>query len=107
MKLFGRREITSIELKDEVAACRAEVSRLASVVRQLEGEMALQHEQVRKWMRRAVAAENRAVERDEAPPAPPALVPPAQQTLWGPRARRLARMSRPDPAEEMVNGLHS
>jgi hypothetical protein len=101
---FGSRQVTPQDLRDEVAACRSEISRLASTLRQLEGEQALMHDQVRKWMRRAVAAENRATPA----PEPEAVAAPVatQMPMWGARARRLARLSRPDPAEELANGVH-
>lgn len=76
-------------------------------MRALETEQATLHDQVRKWMRRAIAAE-RAAERNQEPdpkgpetPATPA--PVVARPLWGARARRIGRIARPDPVEELVN----
>ncbi|HKW42521.1 MAG TPA: hypothetical protein VJN39_14830 [Gemmatimonadales bacterium] len=115
--MFGfRKGQGDASLIQRVTVLEAELSKTQSVVRQLEGEQLLMHDQVRKWMRRAVAAE-RAVERNQEPaedgtPAPPARrVRLSKGLLWGARARRLARGA-PDPVNDAppeveANGVHS
>ena len=88
MKLFGSREVKGLpDLVDH----ELRIGKLESLLRQLETEQLTLHDQVRKWMRRAVAAE-RNQERSTlgaapAPATPPA--PPSRSTrgMWGARAR--------------------
>lgn len=112
MNLFGKRQDDpAVALR--VTSLEAEVSKLASVVRQLEGEQALMHDQVRKWMRRAVAAERnqaRAATDDSEEPMTPGTLP-ARRYAWGARGRRLTRAMRPAPEPEPAenggaNGVH-
>lgn len=76
-------------------------------IRAVEGEAAALHADVRRWMRRAVAAERAVDSQDVAQTTPP----PATQQLTGVRARRLARQLRGDPRLELnegeTNGVHS
>ena len=99
---FRKRQAAPPDAENRLAHLEAELTKVQSTVRQLEGEQILLHDQVRKWMRRAVAAE-RAIGRGEpqAAPAPPA----APRRMWGPRARR---MMRGDPLAEQpvaTNGV--
>jgi hypothetical protein len=105
--LFGPRHVVDSEARRELAELRAELTKAMSVVRQLDTEQAAMHADVKRWMRRAVAAE-RAAERNQGPhanghgPVPPVtpasptlheLDPPpvSRLTLRGARARIAAR----------------
>ena len=110
MPLFGPRKVEDdgaraalAELRVELTELRAELTRAESVVRQIEAEVIGMHDQVRRWMRRAVAAE-RAAERNQEPtgighdgqpeatPAPrTSAAPLSRVTLRGARARIAAR----------------
>lgn len=101
MRLFGPRQAVDETARAELAQLRDEVVRAQSVVRQIEQEAIAMHDQVRRWMRRAVAAE-RAVLRNQEPPvngmatpaahAPAVVVPPLNRVnLRGARARIAAR----------------
>jgi len=85
-----------------VTRLRDELERVQSVVRQIETEVVGMHDQVRRWMRRAVAAE-RAVVRNQEPavslphvnghatPAPRTPSTISRLSLRGARARIAAR----------------
>lgn len=99
MNLFGRRQ-ASVEdrlsaLANEVARLASEVGKAQSEVRAYQTEQINMHDQVRKWMRRAIAAE-RAVERNQDSSAErPAGSTPAPAALpWGARGRRYAAAMR-------------
>jgi hypothetical protein len=84
VNLFGRRKVegqpTVVELATRLGA-------IESALRQLETEQLTLHDQVRKWMRRAVAAERVATREAPGTPKPGAPTPPP---ATGVRARRLA-----------------
>lgn len=109
MGWFRRSGVTQQQLDDMRARLEARLSDQDSVIRSLEAEQATMHVQVRKWMRRAVAAEA----REQIAPA--GSVPAARRSgLWGARARRrLGLPDRPDMELEIVepveraNGVHS
>lgn len=103
MNLFRPRQVEDAEARQEVARLRGELELVQSAMRQLETEVIGMHDQVRRWMRRAVAAE-RAVARNqetatngnghEPAPETPAAPPPAalsRLTLRGARNRIAAR----------------
>jgi hypothetical protein len=96
VNLFGKRQVEDPEARRQVADLADEIRKLESVVRQIEGEQILMHDQVRKWMRRAVAAE-RAAERHQEPHrnGGPVTATPAPSVpllrMRGARARILAR----------------
>ncbi len=100
MLLFGRRQVTDVG--EQVRDLLHRVETLERSLRELDLEQVTLHDHVRKWMRRAVAAERRldAAAEPGVPPAQTALPLPAEppHRLWGPRARRLAR------ARELHNG---
>lgn len=91
---FGKREVTG---DARLAQLENELVKLGSAVRQLQLEQEHMHDQVRRWMRRAVAAERRAesgpAERAGAPGAvsggTPVRMTPArlramsQGRIWG------------------------
>lgn len=91
MNLFGTRKVTDAEARAELAELRAELQRQASIVRQIESEQALMHDQVRKWMRRAVAAERRTAPNQELELQPAEATPAPSPRTWGARARIMAR----------------
>jgi len=107
-RLFGRGEVTSA---DVVARVRA----LESGLRLLETEQQTMHDQVRKWMRRAVAAERRA---EGATPAQSETLPGAmagaldahggsrRRLNWRQRleSRRAAARAASDVASGTTNG---
>lgn len=103
MNLFRRRQAEpEPTLLAMIADLQAQVTGCLSQVRALESEQITLHDQVRKWMRRAVAAE-RAVARNQEPdgaPALPVAAPPARRRLWGARARMALR----PPVPANVNG---
>lgn len=89
-----------------LADLQARVASAESRVRTCEAEQARMHDEVRKWMRRAEAAERRAEQREpnqeqlslERPPGnavtpAPVVVPPGRK-LWGARARIAARRAK-------------
>jgi len=93
--LFSKRQAPQAappELAERIAHLEAEVLKVQSELRQLEGEQILLHDQCRKWMRRQVA-EGRNQERaagavtDGVTPSPPML----NRVMTGARARILAR----------------
>jgi hypothetical protein len=102
--LFGPRKVIDPEAREELVRLRDELVRVESVVRQFETEVSGMHDQVRRWMRRAVAAE-RAVERNQEPhangngPVPsvtpaspaPAAAPYSRLAMRGARARMAMR----------------
>lgn len=92
MGLFRRGQADNAPLALKLEHLERELSKVQSTVRQLEVEQVTLHDQVRKWMRRAVAAE-RVVERARgaAPDAPPTAAPSAARQPWGARARRMLR----------------
>jgi len=101
--LFGRREVTLPGTPERISALEAEVSKLASALRQLETEQATMHDHVRRWMRRAVAAERRVEARNQeldlgqpgAQATPVAATPaPRRTTMWGARRRIAERAAR-------------
>lgn len=98
---FGKRQADG-DVRVELARLGQRVTSLESTLRQLEGEQILMHDQVRKWMRRAVAAE-RAMVRNQEPSVQTIPVTPERPPTWGARRRilerRLARAAR-----EPVNG---
>jgi hypothetical protein len=101
LSLFRRGQVTQRQLDELAQRLEADLARQSSVIRQLETEQATLHDQVRKWMRRAVAAESRV---DGAPQAAaPIVAAPPPGRLWGARARRLARIAQ----EEATNGIHT
>lgn len=91
MSWFSRGEVKGAP---DVSDLLDRMGKLESLMRTLETEQLTLHDQVRKWMRRAVAAE-RAVGRGQGSPAPagtavaPPLVKPA--SLRGARARMYVR----------------
>lgn len=93
--LFGRSKVVRPDEDARLSRLEGEVVKLASALRQLETEQITMHDQVRRWMRRAVAAE-RAVELAHEPhpdaPTTPGPAPRPQMNLWGARARRAARV---------------
>lgn len=100
MILFGKRQVKPVA---ELEALRAELLKVQSAVRTLELEQQAMHDQVRRWMRRAVAAErNQEQARETDPAAVTPASPPVRMT--GVRARRLQRLLRADPAHELTNG---
>ena len=111
MGIFGKREVRG---EPTVGEMLARVEQCESHMRQLETEQLTLHDQVRKWMRRAIAAE-RTVER-AAGKAPAGAAPTQQALPWsqltGVRARRLANRAAagypgPPPADngERVDAL--
>lgn len=109
MGLFRRGEVKTEEHEALWTALRGlttEHESLVRKVREMDGEMTLALDQVRKWMRRAVAAERSAGRGDEreglpsdgpdgrrgGPPATGA--PPRSFTMTPARARILARRAR-------------
>ena len=85
MGLFRPREVADPVARSRLSDVEADLARMASAIRQLEVEQATMHDQVRKWMRRAVAAE-RHVTHEGAGTPPPAVAP-----VTGVRARRALR----------------
>jgi hypothetical protein len=100
VNLFGPRKVVDDDARAQLARLRDELVSVQSVVRQIETEAIAMHDQVRRWMRRAVAAE-RSVSRNQEPPAvnghgqaTPAMLPPAalsRLNLRGARNRIAAR----------------
>ena len=101
MGLFRRSEVAVASAKVDAEWGRqrldhleAEVKRLGSELRQYQTEQVTMHDQVRKWMRRAVAAERAVdVERGESIERVGAGDAPARPAsrLWGARSRVAAR----------------
>lgn len=118
MGLFGRGQATPPDVRLRVDAIERELSKVASQVRQLEVEQMTLHDQVRKWMRRAVAAERRVEESAPAPAehgasrtAQPAPVDPLLMFNAGLRGargriarRKLAALAR---ARAEAGGMHT
>jgi len=77
--MFGRGKDKRDALASQVGQLQAEVERLVSHVRTLETEQELMHAQVRKWMRRAVAAEGHQERRGGAAPSRAATPLPLPQ----------------------------
>lgn len=104
MALFGKRQVKPETGIDHL---ERELAKVQSALRQLELEQQSMHDQVRRWMRRAVAAERNQEAREGGghPSEPPPAPATAHRVLTGVRARRLARLMRPDPiAEPDTNG---
>ncbi len=107
VKLFGNGHAVS---REEFDALASQVLKYQSELRTYQTEQVTMHEEVRKWMRRALAAESRMDARQTARVAngeSPAVSSP--RNMWGARARRLARIARPDPRTEegADGGVHS
>lgn len=104
-RLFGRGEVTPGEVVDRIA-------RLESGLRLLETEQTTMHDQVRRWMRRAVAAERRLDDGAGAREGPlegeaSRLTPPRRNRLnWRDRieARRAAARAAHEVAPGSTNG---
>lgn len=110
---FGQRQVSTPPVEERLSRLEAELARLQSALRQLETEQVTMHEQVRRWMRRAVAAE-RAAERNQERPSvvepPEAATPvPPPRRMWGARERIAARRLRSAPTPtngEDPDGVH-
>lgn len=78
--------------EDRLSKLEAELHKTQSMVRQLEAEQITLHDQTRKWMRRAVAADKNA-ERNQEPGARIEALPvtPAPRPEWGARGRMALR----------------
>lgn len=112
MGLFGNRQAVDTTARAEIAALRDELTRTQSFIRQLEQEQVGLHDQVRRWMRRAVAAE-RAAERNQeqrphvnghvaaVTPAPASPAAGSRLTLRGARARIAMRRRLEFEAEQL------
>ena len=94
----------------EVGAVLQRMSALESAFRTLEQEQIAMHDQVRKWMRRAVAAERAAGRNQEPEAGGRPATPGPQQGMTSARARALrqgrAWGGRLEP-EDNGNGVHS
>lgn len=86
---FSRGQVSREELHSALQHVGGEVEKLASELRTLQVEQENLHAQVRKWMRRAVAAEKRL--EDGAPAALPPVNGHATRNLTSVRLRRLMR----------------
>lgn len=115
MNLFGRRQAPDALTANTLAKLESRVLALESAVRTLEAEQINMHDQVRKWMRRAVAAQKAAEQREAVEiPEIPAATPLRTARPWGARARIAARLSRPAPVPDVTledegegtNGVH-
>lgn len=80
-RLFGTGEVTPADLVERV-------ERVERAFRLLEIEQATLHDQVRKWMRRAVAAERRNQDPATEPPGTPAAPPSRDLSALRPVERR-------------------
>jgi hypothetical protein len=106
--VFGKRKVTAENptLLTLIGELQTRVAGLESQMRTLDTEQANLHAEVRKWMRRAVAAERRVEESNQEPVAAREVVPVTptphpQTTMWGARGRIAARK-----ANGATNGLH-
>jgi len=112
-KLFGKRKAGDDEIRHVVRQLGERLGEVESELRTYQTEQVAMHDQVRKWMRRAVAAERAAAVR-ESGGASPSQLPRSRAALFGARARIMARRAeraaRPDPVEEepevSTNGVH-
>lgn len=115
MRLFGNgKEHKSVLLHSQEMAVR--VSKLETELAALRRDVVDLDQSVRRWMQRDNMRARREAQTDVDPQAPeqPGEQPPPsppRRTLWGPRARRLARSRRPAPAstteeEEESDGVH-
>lgn len=124
MKLFGFGKDTPKNVEDELARFDGELRKVQSLMRTLEAEQATMHAEVKKWMRRAVAAETRAGRNqgEGEPSTPDTPGPPFGQmtsarsrmfptTALGERVRRrrMERAARPngDDSKGDSDGVHS
>jgi hypothetical protein len=100
MRLFRRGEP---ELEARVLTLERAYETLQSKMRQYQTEQVQMHEQVQRWMRRAVAAERATarpvVQRGHGEPVAPAARP--KLGMWGARRRIAERVRRPDPVQEL------
>jgi len=100
-RLFGGGQVT---LEDVVRR----VKQLESALRTLETEQVTMHDQVRKWMRRAIAAERRIESVAEVTDAPGrhGASPPPRRLNWRDRieARRAAARATSTVAPGTTNG---
>jgi len=83
--MFGKGNVTQAQLADVMARIDTRIAQQDSVIRTLEAEQLSLHQQVHKWMKRAVAAERAAGRNQERPSA--AAATPAPRTLTPARAR--------------------
>lgn len=91
MKPFWHRQVEGLP---SLEALHSELTKLQSAVRTLETEQVTLHDQVRKWMRRAVASEARAARSSQGstpPPALPITSIPKPTSLRGARGRIYVR----------------
>jgi hypothetical protein len=58
--MFGRGQVSQAQFRELTEQLEARLTRQDSVIRQLEAEQLSLHAEVRRWMRRAVAAEHNA-----------------------------------------------
>ena len=113
--MFGRRKVQG---EPSVADLLKRLGELESAFRQLETEQIGLHQQVRTWMRRAVAAERRAEQLNQGAGATvqPARTPGQPAAISSPARARAALQGRiwgqsapvpPTETEEVPNGVHS
>lgn len=101
--LFRNRQTGDVTaLLARVRDCEAEQQRVVGALRALELEQATMHEEVRKWMRRAVAAERRAGTAPAAEAATDAVQPPPTLRARIERRRRKALVRASGP--QLFNG---
>ena len=115
MGLFSRRKTETPD--PEIARLRDRVHELETKFRLLESEQIDVHDRVRKWMRRAVAAERNQERATAGIAGHPRETPATRAPLWGARARIEARraarrndgvaLQEPEEqSEEENNGVH-
>lgn len=108
MFLFGRRKAAPDPLVSRsIDEVEKRVAKLEHELRILQTEQTVLHDQVRKWMRRAVAAErvvqaSESQDEEQAPAPAPAAPPGAPR--WGARGRRAARVAGLAHARENGDG---
>jgi hypothetical protein len=104
MGLFGN---SHAKCDERLNALELEVSKLAQELRRTRAEASELAERAYRNLKKAEARARR--ELDEQPtnqeptsgrPATPSEASGSRRVAWGPRARRLARLSRRDPADE-------
>jgi len=113
-RLFGPRHVTPPEVLSRLEA-------VESRLRLYQTEQVQMHDDVRRWMRRAVAAERRLIDRQsgdhQVADATPTPAPGLRGSIRRIRdAQRLTRLQRSDPLDdpervevpdaEVVNGVH-
>lgn len=112
MWLFGQSKVVAPDVLHRLAQLELELGKTQSELRQVEGEQALMHDQVRKWMRRAIAAERTAlrVSGSEGNPGPRGASPEVPGASrggslrgWGARGRIAQREQLEEGAD---NGVH-